>query len=107
MSATINSWLWAWITEKRREVEESGGKMFLGIPESWMDSPLWGCPRGHVSRIYIKGCIDHCPACMSPVWIVPPGTTEEELTALAKAQRDTPDDFKRDAPDALKRDAHA
>lgn len=60
---------------------------YNGLPSSWFENAHWGCAKGHVSSHYIKSEADGeaiCPCCLTPVLLVPPGTTEEMLTkALA------------------------
>lgn len=60
------------------------GELFIGLPDAWYEKPTWACENGHISHRYLKsekeGCI--CLACMKPIVLVPPETTEEKLAEI-------------------------
>ena len=73
--------------------QEAGEEMFMGIPDAWFEPhPNYGCPNGHVSRMYIKSETrgNLCPACQEPLAIIPHGYTDTTLrAALAAIQLQT------------------
>lgn len=81
--------------------EAAGLELFLGIPDAWYEpEPNYGCPNGHVSRIYIKhdggGPTHRCPRCFEPVAIIPHGYTDDTLRTMLEAiageqQKGSPD----------------
>lgn len=91
-----NRWFHSWVDEERARARERGEKMFLGVPDAWFDASRWGCPNGHVSRIYLRtetGSGAVCLACGEDVRLCPPGTTESTLASLrarALAEREEP-----------------
>jgi hypothetical protein len=32
----------------------AGEEMFMGFPDRWYETPVWGCENGHLSRRYLK-----------------------------------------------------
>lgn len=58
------------VRDLRKLWATAGAPMFLGIPDSWMESPgpRFRCPSDHVSRFVIKSDEgDRCPACLKHV----------------------------------------
>lgn len=86
MNLTQQNKLESWIKEKIKEGEDRGEKMFLGVPEHWLEDPLHCCNNGHISTMYLKssekGCV--CLNCYQPSHLFPKGATEEELLNALK-----------------------
>jgi hypothetical protein len=79
------------IHKLRADWASAGQRMFLGIPDTWMDppGPKYRCPTGHVSRFIIKSDKgDRCPACGSFVVMTFPADADGPLN-LALGQPPT------------------
>jgi len=64
--APTNGDLDALILWREALIEEEGGKMFMGLPDRWMDDPHFRCTKGHVSTCILKSEAkggDCCLAC--------------------------------------------
>jgi hypothetical protein len=70
-----------YLDKKVSEYKESGGEMFIGMPDAWYEPFTICCPNGHVSHRYLKseerGNV--CLACYEPTYLCPPDTIEEDL----------------------------
>lgn len=74
----------SYLLKKTLEYKESGGEMFLDMPDAWYEPFTICCPNGHVSHRYLK-CEEKgniCLACREPTYLCPPDTIEEELKKL-------------------------
>lgn len=59
----------AWVKRLRKEYQDAGAKMFLGIPEVWYEKPgpKYRCVNDHVSTMILKSeglGRDACLECM-------------------------------------------
>lgn len=63
------------IVALREHEKAEGHEMFLGIPDRWMEAPLWRCSNEHVSSMYLKSESakrDLCLECGEPVFMTFP-----------------------------------
>lgn len=70
---------------------DAGARMFLKIPDAWMEppGPKYRCIRGHVSKLVIKSDTgDRCPACLENVVMTFPTDADGPLN-LALGQPPT------------------
>jgi len=67
------------------------GELFMGLPDAWYDEVTWACESGHISHRYLKSEAlgqNVCFACMKPIVLVPPETTEHKLNEILKGDED-------------------
>lgn len=72
---------------RRARAVEEGGRLFLGIPDRWLDDPTFRCVNGHVSKRILKSEVkgDLCLECGGAVVATFPEDSDGPLPPVGRA----------------------